>query len=264
MPNGIDAPANPVPAPQPDATPNEAGIIVDEAGVAETAVNEVSGEASATVQPLQEQQQQQQQQQLQQQQAVLLEQPKLFDMDLEKMHDELYRGRYLTPQDFLDDVAKMLRNAQARAHEDLDRLHKAQAMYTFAEVSILEFDPNLRMECERMAVRERKRREERRKNRDKSKDRAKDDGTQQNGSFIMTRRSARANGLEPELRITDPVKLERRLKRQRGECSDVAMDSQGSEEGEGEGREPKRAKHLSGGPRDDDRDPLDCIGPSPN
>jgi len=86
----------------------------------------------------------------------------------------------------------------------------------------------------------------------------------QNGTFMMTRRSARANGLEPELRITDPVKLERRLKRQRGECSDVAMDSQGSEEGEGEGREPKRAKHLRGEPQDDDRDPLDCIGPSPN
>jgi ATPase family AAA domain-containing protein 2 len=27
-------------------------------------------------------------------------------------------------------------------------------MYTFAEVSILEFDPTLRMECKRMAVRE--------------------------------------------------------------------------------------------------------------
>jgi hypothetical protein len=51
-------------------------------------------------------QQEQLQQQLQQQQAVLLEQPKLYDMDLERMHDELYRGRYCTPQDFFDDVAK--------------------------------------------------------------------------------------------------------------------------------------------------------------
>ncbi len=88
-------------SPTPDAAPNESGVTVNETGVAETAVNgQVSSEASATVQPLQEQEQQSQQQ------AVLLEQSKLFDMDLEKMHDELYRGQYLTPQDFLDDVAK--------------------------------------------------------------------------------------------------------------------------------------------------------------
>ena len=271
IPNGIDASANPVappqPQPQPDTNPNDI-VIVDEAGVAETVVNgQVNGEAAEVVQHPQEQppppqqQQQQQQQQLQQQQAVLLEQPKLYDMDLEKMHDELYRGRYLTPQDFLNDVAKMLRNAQSRSHEDVDRLHKAQAMYTFAEVSILEFDPALRMECERMAVRERKRREERRKNKDKSKDQAQEDGIQQNGTYMMTRRSARANGLEPELRITDPVKLERRLKRQRSECGDAAMDSHGSEEGEGEVREPKRVKHVSGD-LEDDRDPLNFLSPN--
>lgn len=262
IPNGIDTAANPAAPPQPDSNPNPNEIIniVDEAGVAETAVNgQVNGEAAVVAQHPQEQQQQQ----LQQQQAVLLEQPKLYDMDLEKMHDELYRGRYLTPQDFLDDVAKMLRNAQSRANEDVDRLHKAQAMYTFAEVSILEFDAALRTECERMAVRERKRRAERRKNRNKSKDQVQEDGIQQNGSYMTTRRSARANGLEPELRITDPVQLERRLKRQRSECGDVAMDSHGSEEGEGEVREPKRVKHVSGD-LDDDRDPLNFLGPSSN
>ncbi|KAM6489298.1 hypothetical protein JOM56_015199 [Amanita muscaria] len=36
---------------------------------------------------------------------------------------------------------------QRHAHEDPDRLHKVHAMYTFAEVSILEFDPALGMEC---------------------------------------------------------------------------------------------------------------------
>ena len=262
IPNGIDTAANPAPLPQPDSNPNPDEIvnIVDEAGIAETAVNgQVNGEPAEVVQLSQEQQQQQ----LLQQQAVLLEQPKLYDMDLEKMHDELYRGRYLTPQDFLDDVAKMLRNAQSRAHEDVDRLHKAQAMYTFAEVSILEFDAALCMECERMAARERKRRAERRKNRDKSKDQVQEPGIQQNVSFMMTRRSARANGLEPELRITDPVKLERRLKRQRSDCGDVAMDSHGSEEGESEVREPKRVKHVTVD-HEDDRDPLNFLGHSPN
>ncbi|KIL66722.1 hypothetical protein M378DRAFT_160199, partial [Amanita muscaria Koide BX008] len=37
---------------------------------------------------------------LQQQQAVLLEQRRLYDTNLQKLHDKLYRGRYLTPQDF--------------------------------------------------------------------------------------------------------------------------------------------------------------------
>ncbi|KIL55781.1 hypothetical protein M378DRAFT_569265 [Amanita muscaria Koide BX008] len=136
------------------------------------------------------QQQKQQLLQLQQQKTVLLEQPRLYDMNLERMHDELYRGRYLTPQ-----------NAEARAHKDLDRLHKAQAMYTFAEFSILEFDLALRMEGQRISVRERKRREEHRKSREKLKE--KEDAVQLlllkngNGNGMMTRRNARENGLEP-------------------------------------------------------------------
>ncbi|KAF8632421.1 hypothetical protein AX17_004862 [Amanita inopinata Kibby_2008] len=236
--------------------PNGVIHIVDEAGIADTAVNgQVNGRTAD---------ENLQQQQLQQQQAVLMEQPKLYDMDLERMHTELYRGRYLTPQDFLDDVARIVHNAQVRAHEDLDRLYKAQAMHTAAEVSILEFDPTLRMECERMAVRERKRREGHRKNRGKARGKAQEDGTLfQNGTYMLTRRSARANGLAPELRITDPVKLERRLKRQRSEGGDVATDSPGSEQGEGEERESKRVKHVDG-EREDEKDPLDCIGPSPN
>ncbi|KIL57962.1 hypothetical protein M378DRAFT_54153, partial [Amanita muscaria Koide BX008] len=240
--------------PQPfvDANP-DGNIIVDEAGIAETtAVNggQVAGETTEA--------------------AVLLEQPKLYDMDLERMHDELYRGRYITPQDFLEDIAKILRNAEARAHEDLDRLHKAQAMYTFAEVSILEFDPALRMECQRMAVRERKRREEHRKSREKLKE--KEDAAQLlqqqqngNGNGMMTRRSARANGLELDIRITDPVKLERRLKRQRSEAGgDASTDSHASEEGDGEGRESKRPKRAPGTlDGQQDIDELDIIGPSP-
>ncbi|KAM6489275.1 AAA domain containing protein [Amanita muscaria] len=257
------------PQPLVDANP-DGNIIVDEAGIAETtAVNggQVAGE---TTEAGLQQQQQQLQLQLQQQQAVLLEQPKLYDMDLERMHDELYRGRYITPQDFLEDTAKILRNAEARAHEDLDRLHKAQAMYTFAEVSILEFDPALRMECQRMAVRERKRREEHRKSREKLKE--KEDAAQLlqqqqngNGNGMMTRRSARANGLELDIRITDPVKLERRLKRQRSEAGgDASTDSHASEEGDGEGRESKRPKRAPGTlDGQQDIDELDIIGPSP-
>ena len=201
----------------------------------------------------------------QQAQATVQQLTPLFDMDLERMHSELFRGRYLTPQDFMDDIGKMVHNADVRSHEDLDRLYKAQAMFTAAEVSIQEFDPQFRLECERMAVRERQRREERRKEKEKEKEQQ-----QQAGALIPIRRSARANGLEPEHSITDPVKLERRLKRQRGELDGTGGDSLNTSEGETiagpatsyEGRDAKRTRILE--ERDDGRDPLDTLGRTPN
>ena len=195
------------------------------------------------------------------QQQIMQQLPPLYDMDLERMHAELFKGRYLTPQDFLDDVGKIVHNADVRSHEDLDRLYRAQAMFTAAQVSIQEFDPQLRLECERMAVRERQRREQHKKN--KGKERAQDNQLN-GGAPVAARRSARNNGQQPELSITDPVKLERRLKRQRGEeCS--GGDSHGSEEetvGAGEeGRDTKRSRTVDDD--DDDRDPLDTIGATP-
>jgi hypothetical protein len=191
--------------------------------------------------------------QQQQQMMAELPQPVLFDMDLERMHSDLYRGKYLTPQDFLDDVGKIVHNAGVRMGEDPDRLYKAQAMLTAAQVSIHEFDPGLRIECDRMAPRERQRREEHRKNKDKGKGRA-DDTTH----TVGTRRSARHNGLQPELSITDPLKLERKLKRQRS--NEDGGDSRGSSEENGDGRDPKRSKVSVSS--EDERDPLDIVGPT--
>ena len=201
----------------------------------------------------------------QQAQATVQQLPPLFDMDLERMHSELFRGRYLTPQDFMDDIGKMVHNADVRSHEDLDRLYKAQAMFTAAEVSIQEFDSQFRLECERMAVRERQRRDERKKEKGKEREQQ-----QQATAPIPIRRSARANGLEPEHPITDPVKLERRLKRQRGELDGTGGDSLNTSEGEAnadpatsyQGRDAKRTRILE--ERDDGRDPLDTLGRTPN
>jgi ATPase family AAA domain-containing protein 2 len=195
------------------------------------------------------------------QQQTMQQLPPLYDMDLERMQADLFKGRYLTPQDFLDDVGKMVHNADARSHEDLDRLYRAQAMFTATQVSIQEFDPQLRLECERMAVRERQRREQHKKS--KGKEKAQDNQLN-GGAAVGARRSARNNGQQPELSITDPVKLERRLKRQRGEeCS--GGDSHGSEEelnGAGEeGRDAKRTRIIDD---DDDHDPLDILGAIPS
>ncbi|KAF5336968.1 hypothetical protein D9611_002981 [Ephemerocybe angulata] len=191
---------------------------------------------------------------------VMLQRPILYDIDLDRMHNELYRGHYFTPQDFLDDVGKMVHNADVRAHEDLDRLHKAQAMFTAAQVSLLEFDAGFRMECERMKARERQRRDERRK--EKGKEREKDGGGsgEDRTDGIQTRRSTRNNGAPADLiSMTDPVKLERRLKRQReaGENSGAERDTSASAEEAGlggAGGQPhsKRSKMVL----DDDEDEL--------
>ncbi|KAJ3509073.1 hypothetical protein NLJ89_g5414 [Agrocybe chaxingu] len=197
------------------------------------------------------------------QQQIMRQLPPLFDMDLERMQAELFKGRYLTPQDFLDDVGKMVHNADVRSYEDPERLYRAQAMFTATQVSIQEFDPQLRLECERMAVRERQRREERKKEKEKNKGKEKE---QDGNAPLGTRRSARNNGLQPEHPITDPVKLERRLKRQRGEDG-TSGDSHGSEgeahivEGLDGGRDAKRSRVID--EHDDDRDPLDTLGRTP-
>ncbi|KAG8218228.1 AAA-domain-containing protein [Butyriboletus roseoflavus] len=186
--------------------------------------------------------------------------PPLYDMDLERMHMDLYKGKYLTPQDFLDDIHKIVHNATARVHEDHERLHKAQAMLIAAEVSMQEFDAQFKLECQRTAERERKRRDERKKA--KGKNSAQDVG--QNGTYAPgTRRSARHTGQQPEMSITDPLQLERRLKRARsGDRPSGSPESSEENKAEGSGtpRQPKKRLRtiLSD---DDDHDPIDLIGP---
>ncbi|KAF7331024.1 AAA-domain-containing protein [Mycena venus] len=199
--------------------------------------------------------------------------PELYDMDLERMHTQLYKGRYLTPQDFLDDVGKIVHNAASRQAEDVERLYKAQAMFNATQVSIFEFDPQLKVECERMAVRERARREAARQavataNETNAKEKGKEKengGGSGHGSGTEgppgARRSARHNGLQPELSITDPVQLERRLKRQRSDGA--ATDSHGSDEDGVAGRDAKRSRMGSAAAADGygSDDPLH-LGPS--
>ncbi|KAH9928867.1 uncharacterized protein B0H18DRAFT_874349 [Fomitopsis serialis] len=170
-------------------------------------------------------------------------QPPLFDMDLERMHLELYRNRYLTPDDFLDDIRKIVHNTEVRIHEDPDRLFRAKAMLTAAEVSINDFDPSFRLECQRMAARERRRREEYRKNKEKEKEAQEAEAALNAAPGI--RRSARQNGQPLEISITDPTHIERRGKRHRS-TSAVAT---GSEDENGD-RASKRSRTDADGMMD--------------
>lgn len=182
--------------------------------------------------------------------------PELFDVDLERMHVDLYRNKYLTPDDFLDDIRRIVHNAQVRMHEDPERLFRAKAMLTAAEVSINDFDPSFRLECQRMASRERKRREEYRKKKEEEKMKAAaENGRNGTSSQVYapgTRRSARHNGQQPEISITDPLQLERKLKRQRS--TSAAATPSDDESGE---RGQKRSRLAS---EDNEHDPLDLLG----
>ncbi len=169
--------------------------------------------------------------------------PRLFDMNLERMHVELHRNRYLTPRDFLDDVRKMVHNAAVCQSEDLERLHRAQAMYTATEVSMQDFDPQFRTECERMAERERQRRAARKKEKEKAKKEKSREADAGSETYAPgTRRSARHNGQEPEVAITDVTKLERaaRLKRQRSTGPSTGSQASGDEISDG--RNAKRSR----------------------
>jgi hypothetical protein len=185
--------------------------------------------------------------------------PQLFDMDLERMHVELHKNRYLTPQDFLGDVGKMVHNAVVCQSGDLERLHRAQAMYTATEVSLQDFDPHFRAECERMAMRERQRRAERKKEKEKAKAKAQSNQeADASGETYApgTRRSARHNGQQPEIAITDVTKLERaaRLKRQRS--TGPSNGSQESGDEAGDGRDAKRSRVNS-----EDNVPVNSVEP---
>ncbi|KAJ7062867.1 AAA-domain-containing protein [Mycena amicta] len=213
-----------------------------------------------------------------------VQQDTLYDIDLERMHTYLYKGRYLTPDDFLEDVRKMVHNAATRQAEDIERLYKAQAMLTATEVSMHEFDPQLRLECDRMAVRERARRatarEAIRAARAENKGKGKEKENANANAYVNgngggsghasgsdapagTRRSARHNGLQPELTITDPVQLERRLKRQRSDGAGTDSRGGSADEGLGGQRGTKRSRTGAAVNGDDgldySDDPLDTL-----
>jgi hypothetical protein len=169
--------------------------------------------------------------------------PKLFNMDLERMHVELHKNRYLTPHDFLDDVRKIVHNAVLCQSEDLERLHRAQTMYTATEVSVQDFDLQFRSECERMAVRERQRRAARKREKEKAKERSPHDAEAGSETYAPgTRRSARHNGQQPEIAITDVTKLERAARLKRHRSAGPSTGSQASGDETGDGRNAKRSR----------------------
>lgn len=178
---------------------------------------------------------------------------KFYDMDLEKMHYKLYYIGYLTPQEFLEDLTKIVKNAEHGTSEDSDRLFKAQQMVVTAKLLLNGWEPQFKAECERMAGRESQRRLERKKARaaEKAAAKAKEEEAKnaegKSGSdeppahSYGTRRATRHNGIQPEV-VDDPVDIERRLKRQRSEATGASAEPEASGSGvDTEMADPDRA-----------------------
>ncbi|KAG9083106.1 hypothetical protein FS749_006290, partial [Ceratobasidium sp. UAMH 11750] len=69
---------------------------------------------------------------------------KFHDMDLEKMHIKLYYTGYLTGDEFLNDLGKIVNNAELDARHDPDRLYKAQSMLNTARLMLHSWEPQFR------------------------------------------------------------------------------------------------------------------------
>ncbi|KDQ07766.1 hypothetical protein BOTBODRAFT_593884 [Botryobasidium botryosum FD-172 SS1] len=164
------------------------------------------------------------------------------DIDLEKMHAKLYYQGYLTPQGFLADLSRIIANAE-NDQSDADRLFKAQQMYHAAHFTLLSWGQQFSVECDRMAQREKARRRELKKSQEK------EGSSMVNGATAgaAPRRSPRHNGQQPEVPMTDPTELERKLKRQRteGENSQSPMDEDSG---------PKSPKRVRISPAEEDAD----------
>ncbi|KAM0793371.1 hypothetical protein ACM66B_000826 [Microbotryomycetes sp. NB124-2] len=79
-----------------------------------------------------------------------------FNVDLDTMHSDLYKGYYFTPDDFLADVLRIQANVEVNAilEHDNEAPVRAAQMLNHARIMIEQvFDPNFRAECAKMRER---------------------------------------------------------------------------------------------------------------
>ncbi|WFD33208.1 TAT-binding protein-like protein 7, AAA ATPase [Malassezia cuniculi] len=84
----------------------------------------------------------------------LLRDLEIYTMTLEKMQRRLYYNEYLTCDAFMDDLGKIVANAEAAKEVDADRLFRAHQMRNLAVILVDQYiDASFREECARMAQR---------------------------------------------------------------------------------------------------------------
>ncbi|MCO5602809.1 hypothetical protein L7F22_056948 [Adiantum nelumboides] len=149
----------------------------------------------------------------------------IWTMTLEKMQKRLYYNGYLTCKDFMDDLGKIVSNAEEASEVDEERLTRAQQLRNVANILIDQYvDTAFRVECERMSERMLKREEEAKAAEEKAK---ADAGAAAAGEATATtesnsdkKRSAMSSD-EAETGVDDEVRKRARLQ---GEETDLSMD----------------------------------------
>ncbi|CAO1620981.1 unnamed protein product [Parajaminaea phylloscopi] len=144
----------------------------------------------------------------------------IYTMNLERMQKRLYYNGYLTLTDFMDDLGKIVANAETAQEVDQDRLVRAHQMRNLANILLDQYvDQGFRLECERMAVRQRAREEEKLKAAEEAK-RAAEEAAKAPRRPSGERFSARVQGQPPEHRTpVDLLAIERQGKRSRTSSS---------------------------------------------
>jgi hypothetical protein len=93
---------------------------------------------------------------------------RFHDIGLDKMHERLYRDKYLSPEMLLADIGRIAENAYYDG--DPEDMSKADEMVNTAKVLVDQgFEPQFRLECDRMAKREKERAAKRSEERAKAK-----------------------------------------------------------------------------------------------
>ncbi|GAA96394.1 hypothetical protein E5Q_03061 [Mixia osmundae IAM 14324] len=129
------------------------------------------------------------------------------NVNLETIHSDVYRDLYLTPQRFVDDIAKIFTNAFLE--KDPDLYTRAGMMLNHAKMMVdFACDEQFKLDCLSMSVRENERRSKR-----KSKNKSIAQAVESNGEHAH-RPSTRSAGQTLEV-VSDIGVIERELSRRR-------------------------------------------------
>lgn len=150
----------------------------------------------------------------------------IYTMTLDKMQKRLYHNQYLTSDAFMDDLQKIVTNAEVASDVDADRMFRAHQMLNLAKIMMDPYvDAAFRAECKQMESRVIAREEEMRREAEKRKEQ-ETLSRRHNGQ----RYSARVQGEEPEAHcLVDVSTIERAHKRARSQGQDESATGSAEE-----------------------------------
>lgn len=141
----------------------------------------------------------------------------IWTVNLEKMQKRLYYNGYLTVEDFIEDLGRIVSNAEEAQEVDEERLTRAQQLRNLAVILIdSHIDAEFRASCERMAARMLQREEEAKREAEKEKKEKIEAAKMPKGE----RHSSRLHGEAPQTSSLDELAA---LERKRSRPSDEIM-----------------------------------------